>query len=313
MNEFYLDEQDRPRWFDADVWDHLSPDQRERVRDHALKSWEVWLEKHSARGRAHPEAAAEEFVWRHRGMPDGEGSTPQTTLLDHGFGLGRDAWIEYNEGQNAAQYLNLKEVLGAGYPASPHFNLCGELTVSSVLGMPMEEGLRLFSHVTTSERNDQGQWVKIKGEKILKDKFYTTSAHQLGHFFKEAGWTSETLTSVTPTPSPATPVKVDALLDENKSLVTLVNIDGAKGGILAPVEESTRKIAHWVTVLSVIQAISGESIVRLYNPFQNREEIYSWDYFVKAWSRTHGNMSRNLVIIATPPSTQEGPSPQDEG
>lgn len=310
MAKEYLDEHGKPTWFDIDGWQDASQGHRGSILKAADKTFEDWLKKHSARGRENPEAVAEELNWHYTGLPQGEeGASPKTSMLEHGFGMGPDAWIQFNEGQAAAQYINLKELLeAAAYPATPHLNLCGELAVSAVLDLSLKESLELFSQVETSEPKGDGAWGPVLGAAILKDRFYTTWAHQLGAFFREAEWDYDTRNSGTELPSPhEDPEAMDELLDENKSLVALVTIDGKanedgiQDGNLTPLPESVRPISHWVTILSVIPTRIGEHLVRLYNPFQNREDVYSWTRFREAWKNTKGNSVVFHVIVATPP------------
>jgi hypothetical protein len=60
--------------------------------------------------------------------------------------------------------------------------------------------------------------------------------------------------------------------------------------------------AHWVAILDVTQTPSGEAIVRVYNPYHNREEVYPWSSFEAAWAETRFNDSVHGLLVATPPT-----------
>jgi hypothetical protein len=107
------------------------------------------------------------------------------------------------------------------------------------------------------------------------------------------------------------PQDMARLLAEGKLLTAVVNIDttGA-GGMLRDFDDSTKQVAHWVNVRAVEQTGNGEWMVRVYNPFENREEVYSWDEFKESWSKTGGKNDKGEswfnqaygMVVATPPA-----------
>ena len=76
------------------------------------------------------------------------------------------------------------------------------------------------------------------------------------------------------------------MLEKGDKPIALVTIDG--NGKLSAFDDLSNPISHWVWVQDMITTKSGETLVRLYNPFSNKEEIYSWDEFSTAWNKTGG-------------------------
>jgi hypothetical protein len=84
-------------------------------------------------------------------------------------------------------------------------------------------------------------------------------------------------------------------LDNGRAVIALVNLD-TNSDFIEPVDGQT-DAAHWVSILQVMETQDGDGVVRVYNPYQNREEWYSFDTLVDAW--TPGPNYR--AVVATPP------------
>ena len=74
----------------------------------------------------------------------------------------------------------------------------------------------------------------------------------------------------------------------SKDYVPIVVTDlSKKYGVLTPDKyfhnESSDVVNHWVVVLQIISSKDGFTYVRVYNPFMNREEIYTWNNFYFSW------------------------------
>jgi hypothetical protein len=232
------------------------------------------------------------------GVPRVDGVIQEPYTVQHplgdvyqlGFGSGvSGTWQSYQGGANAAQYLNLNKLLGSGYPAA-HYNLCGQLAVTQALGLSAVEGLRLFSEMFNGDY-----------DRILRDPQHTTGFGDLMTMFRAADWTAAYRNQGTDPKSLGTAADLGAALDGGNRVIALVNINGS--GRIQSVGESDqdKDIAHWVTVTGVETGPSGETQVRVYNPFTNHEEVYSWETFEAAWQQTAGNSSQHLMVIGTPP------------
>ena len=51
-------------------------------------------------------------------------------------------------------------------------------------------------------------------------------------------------------------------------------------------DNTNNPTAHWIEVQDVITTKEGETYVRVYNPYMNREEIYDEETFMAAWEST---------------------------
>ncbi|MBZ4421290.1 SH3 domain-containing protein [Myxococcus sp. RHSTA-1-4] len=268
-----------PPSIDARTWHHLPPEDRQAIFH---EQWQA--------------AVREQTALLFNGVPEG-GVAAESPFLGADSDLGRGQvgqWSRYavQEGA-AAQYFNLQTVFGEGWPAT-HYNLCGPLAVGASLGLTPQQALTLFK-----DSNGDVSESRLKGRG-------TTNNADLEKMYEAAGWTAEyTAGQMT------RPEDMARLLAEGQQLVALVNIDtsGSVDGMLRDFDDSTKQVAHWVNVRAVEQDASGEWMVRVYNPFQNREEVYSWEDFEASWNKTGGtnedgtnwfNRSYGL-LVATPP------------
>lgn len=267
-----------PPSIDERTWHHLPPEDRQAIFQ---SQWQA--------------AIREQTNLLFNGIPEG-GAIVEHPFLGADSNLGRGQvgqWSRYavQEG-SAAQYFNLQKVFGEGWP-NAHYNLCGPLAVGASLGMTPQQALQLFRD------SDDGA-----GEGILKTGWSTTGAH-LMEMYAQAHWTSEYQANHLPDPR-----DMAALLAEGKQIVAVVNIDttGADG-MLRDYDTSTKQVPHWVNVRAVEETANGEWMVRVYNPFENREEVYSWDEFEEAWNKTGGLNEDGTpwfnqpygMVVATPP------------
>ncbi|RKH94383.1 SH3 domain-containing protein [Corallococcus sp. AB038B] len=215
-------------------------------------------------------------------------------VLEHSF-LGTDStlgrgkvgeWREFAVNpDSAAQYLNLNSMLGDGWPRV-HNNLCGPLAVGASMGLLPQEALTLFA--ASSDTNEG--WLKT-GDPTGKDDLIPMYAAE--------NWTTDYTSG-----NPLSEEDFARFLADGKSLVALVNInpDGADGMLRAG------GTAYFVNVRAVEENGNGDWMVRVYNPYQNREEVYSWKDFKASWTQTEGNNAYGL-LIATPPPPDAATSP----
>jgi hypothetical protein len=269
-----------PPFIDAGMWHRLPPDDRQAIFQ---EQWQAAIREHTA--------------LLFNGVPEG-GVRAESPFLGADGELGRGQvgqWSRYavQEGA-AAQYLNLQEIFGEGWPTT-HYNLCGPLAVGASLGLTPQQSLTLFR-----DSNGDVSEARLKGRG-------TTNNADLEKMYAAAGWTAEYTAGAMTRPE-----DMARFLSEGKQLVALVNIDtgGGVDGMLRDFDDSTKTVAHWVNVRAVERDANGEWMVRVYNPFQNREEVYSWDEFEASWNKTGGtdengeawfNRSHGL-LVATPPA-----------
>ncbi|HEU5217353.1 MAG TPA: hypothetical protein VFU23_01770 [Gemmatimonadales bacterium] len=305
----------RPPFVSEDTWRSMGLQEQQATHADYRRQWNA--------------AVDQEMALYFGGVPDGGvriDSPFSPAMVGGSWGQGQpqgSEWDRYHAPQRTAdhpeyplfgpkddqvvQYLNLHDLLGPDYPYY-HANLCGPLAVLS--GMPGESlrgGLESL--------DDTFHDYLMTSEDALAD------AGDLRHLFELHGYTvSDRLPFAGTTPTPA---ELDALLaNGQQEVVALVNINGHTGtsqyppspdyemedGMLRPMngvdgnqDSSPNDISHWVRVMDVTTSpVTGESYVRVYNPFMNREEVYAWDDFQAAWSETSGGNPYSYVA-ATPP------------
>jgi hypothetical protein len=268
-----------PPSIDRQLWNHLPSEDRQAI---FREQWQA--------------AVREQTSLLFNGVPGG-GVRADSPFLGADSMLGRGQvgqWSRYavQEG-SAAQYLNLEKVFGEGWPQT-HYNLCGPLAVGASLGMTPQQALALFR-----DSNGAVSETKLKGRG-------TTEGGDLMRMYEAAGWTAEYKAGQLPQPE-----DMARLLAEGKQLIAVVNIDTSpsKDGMLRDFDDSTKQVAHWVNVRSVEEGANGEWMVRVYNPFENREEVYSWADFEASWNKTGGtnedgtswfNQSYGMVVATAP-------------
>lgn len=266
------------------------------------------LSSHLARKGSKQTAAYEENIraltsfQRHQAS---EGFVASSPMLQGEFGAGKTGlWQAYNQSPDepwvAAQYLDVTYFADLDFPYPLyHHNLCGQLAVIAALRLDLEDGLRLFKQIEGWEPIAEitGKWVKMSGEKILSERGRTTSGYTLVNFIQEA---ADGSLDASFDYGYLEFDEIAKMLKQGKLLIALVNIDGSRRGKLRPYHQSDDQIAHWVAILDAVEAAGGPSLVRVYNPFMNQEEFYTWQAFSAAWSETKGNTTPYGLVIAEP-------------
>jgi hypothetical protein len=104
----------------------------------------------------------------------------------------------------------------------------------------------------------------------------------------------------------ASPEKIAEYLDQGYVITALVNIEKDSEekenlGLLMNAEDPDMKepANHFVNVLAVLENDQGDQFIRVYNPFHNREEVYSWDRFSSAWDNPL-TTGRFRAVLAKP-------------
>jgi hypothetical protein len=129
-----------------------------------------------------------------------------------------------------------------------------------------------------------------------------TNYWQLKHFFEQAsgGGLAANYLSYAAGDSPVAD-DVAGMLAEGKSVVALVNIDTMDKGRLQDLDSSGNPAPHWVTITGVIPTQNGRTVVRVYNPYQNSEQLYSWEGLSSCWEEnTVGNNGHYQLVVAEP-------------
>jgi hypothetical protein len=148
-------------------------------------------------------------------------------------------------------------------------------------------------------QNDDGTttYVECTGAQILNRDQGTYPYHladllhdlDQGEYVGRYGTTAET--------PPFAPNDIAGMIEGGGNMFALVNLDTHPPEALRPVDESTNKVGHWVSVLSVLPTQGGEAVVRVYDPFDNREKYYNWTYFTRIWQKG-GSMNGSFGYVA---------------
>ncbi|TQF10175.1 hypothetical protein FJV41_40780 [Myxococcus llanfairpwllgwyngyllgogerychwyrndrobwllllantysiliogogogochensis] len=284
-------------------WSELSPEEQ---RATAEEHWATLVEEEmSLYFGPLPEtgvAAETPLIGTSRGWPWGEGSVGEWAA-------------NHSAGQDPiAQYLNIGAILNGEGKDYTHGNLCGELSALSVMGMELVDGLTRFANLGSDYRG------------ILSNGEMLTNSTHLETFLASEGWRivgqqagsendptmkdldgsfSATNTYNNNHAQNPTPEAVQRILDDGGALMVLVNIDGADNGMLESVRTSDQDITHWVSVVDITENAQGQTYVRVYNPYQNREEVYSWADFKAAWQSP--SESGFTYVAAMPPDATSTP------
>lgn len=159
-----------------------------------------------------------------------------------------------NKGYSAAQYI---DVFGATKRHLVHYSLCGEFCVAALSGKDVLPLLKSWL--------DSKFW---RAAAILKDPQEGTSTADLQSLLAVVGLKGEMYTSI-----PTSPQLIKERLAAGQLAIVGCGINSV-GKIKAD-----GKIRHWVILEDLIP--SGNSgWVRVYNPFNNQEEVYNYTLFM---------------------------------
>ena len=213
----------------------------------------------------------------------------------------QDFHFERLSGGNHAQDINLNLIEGfrgkgyginSGDLAGVHYNLCGEIVASVTVGVDPVDGLIAFEQTS-------------RGAEILGDHTVGTNSNELIDLLDENGWEGQRVGNAGD-PYPWSddrgwepkPDQVSDHLREGRAVIALVNLEKLNA-FVEPVD-GRNDATHWVSILQVVTGSDGEASVRIFNPYENREEWYSFDHLVESW--TPGPNYR--AVVATPPADQ---------
>lgn len=173
------------------------------------------------------------------------------------------------ERRGAHQYIDVVGALGS---TKIHNNLCGEFCVAALAGMNVIPFLKNWL-----EGYDAST---VKGilpdpAKVLKTNV-GTGLSEVEFMLDVCGVRHEEF-RYTPSVSPVTPLRLKRLIDEGKLIywgVAIFKLGGRLSG-----KSTSNTTRHWI-VLEDVAAVGNSGWVRIYNPFNNREEIYNYNYFM---------------------------------
>ena len=159
-----------------------------------------------------------------------------------------------NMGYTGAQYIDVYEATGTHLR---HFCLCGEFCVAALASRDVIP--------TLSAWIASNYW---RVSTILKDDHEGTSLGDLQSLLEVVGLQGELYSSM-----PTTLQNIKARLAQGQFAISGCGIDSA-GKVKAD-----GKIRHWAIVEDILP-VGNNGWVRIYNPFNNQEEVYSYDLFI---------------------------------
>lgn len=171
--------------------------------------------------------------------------------------------------RGAHQYIDVIEALGSH---RIHNNLCGEFCVAALAGVDVIPFLKdwMTGYANSEKKNFLPDPVKV-----LKNNL-ATGQPEVEFMLDVCGITHEEF-RYTPSISPVTPLRLKRLLDEGKLVYWGVAIFKAGGKLSGKSTSNTTR--HWIVLEDVI-AVGNSGWARIYNPFNNREEVYNYNYFM---------------------------------
>jgi len=172
-----------------------------------------------------------------------------------------------------------------------HYNLCGQIGSAIIMDVDPVEALIAFDGIPG-------------GRDILLDPHEGTNPDNLIALLAEYGWEGERV-GYAEDPYPWREFNGDSFhpkyeqvadhLIKGRSINALVNLDTGSDYI-EPVDK-TADAGHWSPIIQVMTTRDDSQLVRLYNPYQDREEWYTFDYLVKSWTPS----ANYMAVVATPP------------
>ena len=163
----------------------------------------------------------------------------------------------------AYQYIDIFNVLGIH---KIHHNLCGEFCAATLAGVDIIPFLN--------------QWKDsyADAEKIIRNNL-PTGLGDIKSMLSLFNLPHEEF-RYTPSITPVSPVRLLKLLEEGKKVFWGVAIFKSNGKLSGTVSNSSTT-RHWI-VLEDLIPVGNNGWVRIYNPFRNREEVYTYDWFIQS-------------------------------
>jgi hypothetical protein len=199
----------------------------------------------------------------------------QDDALDAAPGAGDQTWLHVRFEDGTTGYV--AESRTTQLYAKPHTNLCGPLATAHALGMEPAVALQLLSTLDSSVLEHNASMVSDPLRAMFEAQGFTTTWGSAGDPPME---------------------DLRAQLAAGNQIIALVSMTLGSGGML----REGGDVPHFVDVEAVEQRADGEWIVRIYNPYMNSEEVYTWAEFSASWQDTTGSSFANRMLVATPPA-----------
>jgi len=166
------------------------------------------------------------------------------------------------------------------YEGDVKYNMCGQLCVAWILGIPVKEildswkvGSHSFYERIFMGANDKG-----------------TTDYDLNNLLSLYEFETPCVTFKNGLLDPVagrelvTPRRMDKML-ETHHLIASVSISRVDGNLREP---SSKTALHWVVVNQVVADGVDRGFVELYNPAPNRMQLYSWNEFITSAGSPYG-------------------------
>lgn len=192
----------------------------------------------------------------------------------------------------AAQYLNLQLFAEMSeFGAKAHYNLCGPLVAYTVMQLPdLEKFFNQVFHLP---------W----GRDFVGNKDRGLDNTEMENIFVAFDWrvqhspplpSAKEACAAWPAIDNGSVYRGFAELCQIRNWLQAGEVPIIDGNLFTSPEVSVltpplgdsgtyHNVAHWVAILETIRSQDGFDYVRIYNPYQNREEIYLWNDFYMAW------------------------------
>ena len=199
---------------------------------------------------------------------------------------------------------------GAVFPATPHANLCGELSVFFAVGeTDLESGLTKFAQLRgLGYWNLNGKKTEYTGAQVLQNVNHGSSPYDLRRLFEAYGFAGEIRSGVIPLPD-----ELAEKLRAGRKFVLLAEldtrtkahskttgawVDNPTYGQLIPGASAPAagRTAHWVTVTDVIRDRRGGIVVMVMNTYSGCGESYSWEMFCRS-ARNPGSSAGSYTYL----------------
>lgn len=205
--------------------------------------------------------------------PTRENDTAIPSNLENQFDLGRpllrhpadpeiDAAVAAN--RTGYQYIDIINALGR---SKIHHNLCGEFCVAALAGVDviplLNQWKAAYPKALDIMKNDTGTGLT---DVLSMLKLFDLKSEEYRH--------SPSITAISP-------MRLLKRIQEGKMAFSGVGIYKSNGKLCGKEPNNSKTTRHWVVLEDVIP-VGNNGWVRIYNPFRNREEVYTYDLFIES-------------------------------
>lgn len=210
------------------------------------------------------------------------------------------------ENSGAKQSLNIKTIFGEQWNDSNKTghqpNLCGPLAVLAVTEDEVEPYFKRIDKTAAGPDDlltnpDRGtdykhimEYFSMQGWEVLPSNFDVRSCQELYGTPDKTPYNDREIAYC----------QLRRWMDDGTAVVTGANLL-LKYSVVVPARYKANRdlktADHWIAILQVIDSLDKETYVRIYNSYQNREEIYLWQDFFRIW---YENRGYGVNILAQP-------------